>query len=92
MWKPTRGLQNVTGRLNRLDEALRYDPEPARAALQDGIAESVTLQSDKSGKYLWVEYEMKTAALLGVAGGGETVLVVAGSGFGTLQVVFNLAA
>jgi DNA-binding transcriptional MocR family regulator len=68
--------------LNRLDEALRHDLERARAALQDATAESVTLQPDKSGKFLWAEYEMKTAALLGVAGSGESLLVVAGARFG----------
>jgi hypothetical protein len=67
--------------LGRLHAALAQDSERARAALQDVIGEAVTLQPDESRKFLWAEYEMKTAALLGVAGGGESVLVVAGASY-----------
>jgi hypothetical protein len=38
--------------VSRLDEALRHDPEQRRAALQNVIGESVTLQPDKSGRHL----------------------------------------
>ena len=67
--------------LRRLHAALAQDSERARAALQDVIGGAVTLQPDMSRKFLWAEYEMKTAALLGLAGGGESVIMVAGAQF-----------
>ena len=76
--------------LRRLNAALSEDPERARAALRDVIGEAITLQPDKSRKFLWAEYEMKTAALLGAAVGSE--IMVAGAPSRTLQVIFNLAA
>jgi len=63
--------------LGRLNAALSEDPERARAALQDVIGEFVILQPDESGRFMWAEYEMKTAALIGAAVGSE--IMVAGA-------------
>lgn len=68
--------------LGRLDVALRHDAERGRAALQNVIGESVTLQPDDSGKFMWAEYGIETAALLQATGGGKSVSMVAGEGFG----------
>ena len=65
--------------VGRLDESLNRDVERARAALQDVIGSSVTLQPDESGQYLWAEFGLETAPLVSAASGSE--LMVAGVGF-----------
>ena len=66
--------------VNRLDEVLTADPERGRAALRDVLGDCVTLQPDKSGKYLWAECSLGIAPLLRDAGASAD-LMVAGACF-----------
>lgn len=54
-------------------------PSAAGHPLQNVIGESVTLHPDDSGKFMWAEYGIETAALLQAAGGGKSAIVVAGA-------------
>jgi hypothetical protein len=61
--------------VNRLNEVLTADPEQGRAALRDVLGERITLQPDKSGKYLWAEYSLGIAPLLQDAGASADLMV-----------------
>jgi hypothetical protein len=66
------------GLVAKLEETLGSDLERSKAALQDVIGARVTLQPDKSGKYLIAEYGLEAGSLLAA---GDAKNMVAGAGF-----------
>lgn len=66
--------------VERLEETLAGDLERAKAALTDVIGERITLQPDRSGKFLIAEFGLEAASLL--ASGGMPESMVAGRDFG----------
>jgi hypothetical protein len=66
--------------VGRLDEVLAQDPERGREELRGIPREKISLQLDKSGRFLWAEYSLGVAPLLGAGTNAE--IMVAGAGFG----------
>lgn len=63
--------------LERLDEVLARDPERGREELRGVLGEKIKLEPDPSGKFLWADYSLGLAPLLGA----HADLMVAGAGF-----------
>jgi hypothetical protein len=63
--------------LGRLAEVPAQDPERGREELRGILGEKITLQSDKSGRFLWAEYSLGVAPLLGA--GAHAEIMVAGA-------------
>ena len=74
-----RGAERYRALLGELQKSLTAGVERSRAALQDVIGQSVKLEPDDSGKFLWAEVGIKTTPMLSRASGSE--IMVAGAGF-----------